>query len=119
MSTLNNKSKKYVKSCPFCNHLLLKGKILKKTQNWLILKSYKPIVDPHLIIIPFRHIRTLTELEENEEREYFTIMRYAFKFCKKDPMLFINGKKGQSVKHLHIHLFPNKYRPFEVETRLR
>jgi diadenosine tetraphosphate (Ap4A) HIT family hydrolase len=106
-------------SCPFCNRILLKGNVIQEGDKWFLIESYKPIISPHLILIPVRHIRTIAELHINEMKEYVIMLKFAFKKIKKDPIIYINGKKGQSVKHLHIHLFPNTFEPFEIENLFR
>ena len=82
-----------------------------------------PIVDPHVMIIPKRHIRGLIDLYPEEWEDFYSAHAYAYVQVKngstKEPFVFVNAPQDQSVKHLHIHVFPGVFGVHGVDKALR
>jgi len=97
--------------CPFCD---LKDKyFVKELSNTVLTTSLFPYIDGHLLIIPKRHIETLSEVtlrEWKEIKELFSCARKVLeeKLKIKDVnLLYREGENsGKSVGHLHFHVVP-------------
>jgi len=80
--------------------------------EWIAINDLHPSAPIHVLIIPKKHIASLDELEESDERLMGKLIIGAHKIAKK---LGLDGKGyrliancgehgGQMVPHLHIHL---------------
>ena len=63
-------------------------------------------------------MRIMSEVDKKEESAYFDCLRWVSKDTKHDLFSYINGKKSQEIKHLHIHLFRNFLKPFQIHELL-
>jgi ATP adenylyltransferase len=103
--------------CIFCDavrkrrdaeHLLL----YRGTYAFVVMNKF-PYNNGHLMILPKRHCHTLEELNEDEAKEIFELLKLSLRVIKKTlfPQGFnigINlGKAGGAGKdHLHFHVVP-------------
>lgn len=110
-------------NCPFCELHALQGQILHRGSLFYVMTNIKPLVDGHIMIIPFRHIREETKFNRPEWLEFRKIMRWANLYIKrkydKDVFSFVNAPSGQSVLHYHRHLLPNPFVAHGADTALR
>lgn len=99
--------------CVFCD---LKEKYLIAEKDGVVLTvALFPYIDGHLLIIPRRHIESLSQLNEREERALLSLGRKGIKLLKErlavENVWFLlregkGIKAGKTVKHLHFHLIP-------------
>ena len=110
-------------TCIFCTPEKIKHQFIHEMQYFYIVLSNEPVVEGHVLIIPFRHVRSETELSKDEHAEYFVATKWVEKWIKenykKDSFIFINAPSGQSVLHLHKHMMPNPFVAHGVDTALR
>jgi len=96
------------KNCPFCK----KDNLIKENKFTYIIKNINPYfgTKKHILVVPQRHIRTWDELNEDELKEFQSIIsEYLDKWYNLlwRQYLGFGHKNGGSVKHLHIHLIIN------------
>ncbi|MFH1247333.1 MAG: HIT family protein, partial [Candidatus Micrarchaeota archaeon] len=97
-------------NCPFCNHTLHLP-ALGASENFMIVPGKAPLVPGHTLIIPLEHRESALELEEPHFRELGGIIGKidaAMKRIKRPVSFSFNRGRiaGQSVAHMHIHVFP-------------
>ena len=101
------------KDCIFCK--IIKAEIPSEKyyedDDIVAIKDINPMAPVHALIIPKKHIKNLTEIEERDinllGKIQFVISKLARKLNIFDGfrVLNANGEKGgQSVLHMHYHL---------------
>ena len=124
--------------CIFCDidHSKIENTIIEETNYFYILPTLGSLVDGYVLIVTKRHINSMSELNEEELKEYENIIeKYKNLFNKiynKTPIIFEHGTpnqnsemKANSVTHAHSHIvninFKNekemlkKYNFFEIK----
>ena len=98
-------------SCLFCN--LDRQRILHQSVLAVVCPDSFPVSAGHCLVIPRRHVASLFEATEDEEREMLRLLGEARVSINKThaPAGFTIGinegpAAGQSIPHLHIHLIP-------------
>ncbi|MCE5315840.1 MAG: HIT family protein [Parachlamydia sp.] len=99
--------------CPFCRQELLEKQTAYENSHWRVLVDYAPRVSGHLLAIPKRHAVKAHELTAEEwsalsEVISKVVIVFQSVFQTRQYMLLEkNGRNaGQSVPHVHFHLFP-------------
>ena len=104
--------------CIFCK--IIKGEIpsskVYEDEEILAFNDINPAAPIHILVIPKKHITSLAEMEEGEEKVvskiYKVINLIAEKqgFKKQGYRVIVNCGKdgGQEVGHLHFHLLAGK-----------
>jgi diadenosine tetraphosphate (Ap4A) HIT family hydrolase len=97
--------------CPFCN--LPAEQILFKNSLVFAIFDKFPASPGHLLVIPFRHVASFWDLEEDELAAANAILKQCKSFIdeKFTPQGYnvgvnIGEHAGQTVMHVHIHLIP-------------
>ena len=100
--------------CIFCQIVAgkLPGEIIYQDEEVIAFRDINPQAPIHLIIIPKRHIPSLTHLSEGEAQLMGHMVNIANQLAKREGIfesgyrLVVNcGKEGgQVVPHLHLHL---------------
>lgn len=105
--------------CVFCK--IVEGKIpstkVYEDEEVLAFKDINPIAPIHILIIPKKHIKSLTELNDDK------LLSHIFKVIKEVAksqgveekgyrvITNIGEDGGQAVKHLHFHVIGGKKLP--------
>ena len=104
--------------CAFCTIVNKKDSvdnlILKRGEYCYIVLNKYPYSNGHLMVVPFRHIRDLEELEPKEYNEIFSFVQHSVSILKKRFMadgfnigFNIGETAGAGIaKHLHMHVVP-------------
>jgi len=123
------------RGCIFCkiarekkdkkNYVLFRGK-----WNYVLLNNY-PYNSGHLMVVPFKHVKNLEDLTDEELYEHFKIVRESVKNLKKvfKPEGFniginIGRVAGAGVEnHIHTHIVPRwsgdtNYMPVIADTKV-
>lgn len=116
---------KNLKGCPFCK--LEKEEILRSNKYANLIVARAPYTKNHLLIVPKRHIFSMTELKGEEKKYVEKLLFYSLKKLHKKyknvSVLFREGNKkevGKSINHLHIHLIPNlRIGPYDISLNKR
>ena len=111
-------------SCEYSDELFHKvypiteTSILYRTKNFYISIDGYPVCENHLLIVPFEHQLSFSNLNRNNSNELDGIINYIKKIYKCDNyVLFEHGNNrkegdkrtfGNSVVHAHIHVIPNQ-----------
>jgi histidine triad (HIT) family protein len=105
-------------SCVFCQIVkgTKPGDILFHDSRVMVFRDIQPQAPVHLLIIPKKHISSVTRLTEEDEDLLSHMMATAIEIAKREGLwgdgfrLVINSGKqgGQLVPHLHLHLLGGK-----------
>jgi diadenosine tetraphosphate (Ap4A) HIT family hydrolase len=102
---------KDIKGCPFCEPIT--NRIIIKNENCFITYNISPYSKHHLMVIPYRHIRSFIELNEIESKSIDELLRRSVKLLEylgydNYTILARNGDTvGNSVRHFHYHIAPS------------
>lgn len=102
----------YDPNCIFCKIANRKiGKLESETNSVAVFMDIQPKAKVHLLIAPKRHISSLNEVGENDQKILSELLPVAKLMAEKFGLK--NGHRivintgpdgGQSVSHLHLHL---------------
>ena len=109
--------RKKKKGCFFCKNLKekesKKNLILVQGESVFVVMNKYPYTNGHLMIVPKRHTVDLEQLDNNELKELFDLLKTSTRVLKSSlrPHGFNIGMNigkvgGAGEDHLHIHLVP-------------
>ena len=100
--------------CVFCK--IIKGEIpsekVYEDEDVIAFKDINPVTPIHILVIPKKHIASLTEMEDGDEKIVSKIYKVINEIAEKQGFkengyrVIVNCGKdgGQEVGHLHFHL---------------
>jgi diadenosine tetraphosphate (Ap4A) HIT family hydrolase len=98
-------------SCPFC--LLKDDDIVVKNKMCYACRDRYPVTEGHMLVIPFRHVRDLFGLTDDEWYATFALVDECRRLIESEyspdgyNIGFNVGRyAGQSVMHCHCHVIP-------------
>ena len=99
--------------CPFCD--IEHQYPLEKGKYFYVIAARAPYTKNHLLIIPKRHILSIQDLQQKEEKELWTLTDERTKKLETTheacTILLRNGAargiSGKSIDHLHLHIVPD------------
>jgi len=101
--------------CEFCDNLN-KKLILLESEWSLVLANYFPMSKGNLLVIPKRHIYSITELSDVEAADIIKVLSLAannlkFGFKPDGVSIFANEGEvsGQTIPHLHFHIIARTF----------
>lgn len=115
---VNGSGETIVESCPFCDQYAAeqdeKNFLLKRYQHCFVLLNLYPYTTGHLLVIPKRHVPSLTDLTHEEFVELMDIVVFCQRILKNEVRadgfnIGINQGRvaGAGVPaHLHVHVVP-------------
>ena len=95
--------------CPFCDR---PDRVIKSARSAYLTYSLAPYAPYHLLIVPKRHVESVSKLTAREFKDMVSLMRVAMRIYAKKHMtdysfLLRNGKNsGRSVSHVHMNVVP-------------
>jgi histidine triad (HIT) family protein len=108
-----------MKGCIFCSIVKkeIPASIVYEDDLSIGFKDINPQAPIHILIIPKKHLRTVTESTENDKELLGHLIYVANKIAKDLSIsdmgfrLVLNcgSKSGQMVWHIHIHLLGGRY----------
>ena len=111
-------------SCLFCQIASRQraGKIVYEDEQSVAFEDISPKAPVHILIIPRRHLATLVDAREDDDRLLGHLLLVATTIARKQGIaergfrlvLNCNSEGGQAVFHLHLHLLggrPLQWRP--------
>ena len=109
---IENKYKNgFSKKCIFCNPE--KQLIVSESKNCYVIANKYPYATGHLLVLPKRHINSITELTKKEREELFDLIDFSVIALKQvlKPHGYNIGSSvgkvaGESIHHLHFHVLP-------------
>lgn len=105
-----------LENCIFCKIASkeIKSRIVKETENFIVIKDANPVAPIHFLIISKRHYASVNDIDEGfNGGEVFKIINELAKEHKVDEKGFrvvinTNNNGGQTVMHLHIHFMAER-----------
>jgi histidine triad (HIT) family protein len=106
-----------VQNCIFCRIVLreIPSKIIRESEQVVVLQDIAPKAPIHFLIIPKKHIRDLSSCDSQDGSVLSEILMMAQTLSKEVPgaenfkLLVNNGHSaGQRVFHLHFHFLAGK-----------
>ncbi len=106
----------FMEECIFCK--IVKGEIpaykVYEDEKILVFMDIEPINPGHVLIIPKKHVKLITELDDDLVEEIFKVakkmdivIRNSEIKCEGINFLLADGvAAGQEVPHFHVHVFP-------------
>lgn len=101
-----------LENCPFCKNDIPNIAFME-SENFLVIYNHAPILPGHSLVIPKNHIESLLDLDENELFEFIQLStkaaKHILKVFKADSFNWTVQEKpaaGQTIPHLHLHIFP-------------
>jgi len=103
---------KYLKNlttCPFCNG---KNEAIIQSSKSFLTYALSPYHKHHLLVIPNRHVESLSELDESELEDIDMLQEKGLKILKKlgyesITLLVREGNAiNKSINHTHFHIIP-------------
>jgi histidine triad (HIT) family protein len=101
--------------CTFCQ--IAAGELVAQ-EVWrddlsLAFLDHRPLFPGHVLLIPSRHVETLTDLAPADVGPFFeTVRRLAGAVEQamqaQGTFIAINNRVSQSVPHLHVHIVPRR-----------
>ena len=98
--------------CIFCkiSRHQLKSEIIHENDKMVVFKDINPKAATHLLVVPKKHIISLSAVKGGDWKVVLEMMRTAEKIVKKlglagHKVVFNVGREGgQLVDHIHLHL---------------
>jgi len=107
-----------MEDCLFCKIInkQIKSEFVYEDDDLVCIKDIHPQAPIHLLIISKKHISTVLDISEEDEKLIGKIVRIATKISKQFNIdesgfrLIFNCKKdgGQTIYHIHLHLIGGK-----------
>ena len=106
-------------NCIFCkiNAGEIPGDFVYRDDDTFVIRDIAPRAPVHLLVIPTKHVETLTEIEPEDQSLVGSMFRAAEEAVKCESIadsgyrLIVNqGEEGgQEVPHLHMHVLGGKH----------
>ncbi len=100
--------------CLFCKIIRneIPSEMVYRNEKLVVFKDINPAAPVHLLIVPVKHIRSVNDLNDEDQTILSDLIFTAKKMAKKEKIhqsgykLFFNVEKGggQLIFHLHLHL---------------
>ena len=103
-------------SCVFCEIDSDTSGVLLERKGFYLTKDKFPVSPGHLLIIPRRHITSLSDLSETEWYDLRVVLEEACSLLKTGDNqitgfnvgINIGSDAGQTIPHLHVHVIPRR-----------
>jgi histidine triad (HIT) family protein len=100
--------------CIFCDVInkIIPSKVVFENEEIVAIEDINPQAPTHILVLPRKHIPTILDMTEEDEKLIGKIMRLAgdlamkYNIDKKGFRLVLNCNRdgGQTVFHVHLHL---------------
>ena len=105
-------------NCLFCRIIAgeIPGAIVHDGEHVVAFKDVNPQAPLHVLIVPRRHIRTLNDLQPEDDHLVGSMFRTAAMLAKEHgyadrgyrTVFNTNADAGQTVFHIHLHLLAGR-----------
>lgn len=112
-----------IKDCAYCKYLSgIAGqneKVLYRSKNFFVIPTLGQLITGYLLVIPFKHVMSNAELDDESIEEYETVLEdieFIIKLTYNVPNILVwengsgksgTGKAKDSVVHSHVHVAPS------------
>lgn len=100
--------------CLFCKIVNRKmpSEFLYENDQYVVFKDINPAAPVHLLLVPKKHIRSMNDIEEEDQKIIAGLFRIAKEMAREQGVnesgykLLFNVEKGggQVIFHIHLHL---------------
>src|SRR4051812_25297490 len=107
-----------MENCLFCRIIAgeISASLVHEGEHVVAFRDIKPEAPLHVLIVPRRHIRTLNDLQPEDDQLVGSMFRTAAMLAKKNgyadrgyrTVFNTNADAGQSVFHIHLHLLAGR-----------
>lgn len=101
--------------CPFCARIATGTEIIGASAGAAAFPDAFPVSEGHVLVVPRRHIARIEDLEPEEWREVFALVRVmCVELSARDGVDGVNvgvnsgTAAGQTVDHAHVHIIPRR-----------
>ena len=104
---------KTVTECPLCSGPKRVNEVILQSDKSFLTYALSPYHKHHLLVVPNRHVESLSELDESEMEDIDALQEKALEILKKlsytnISLLVREGNvENKSVSHTHFHIIPN------------
>lgn len=101
--------------CLFCRVVAgeVESTVIAESERWVAIRDINPQAPVHVLVIPREHIATTNDLTADDEPLVGQLVRAAAEIAAREGIaesgyrlvLNCNRGAGQSVFHVHMHLF--------------
>ncbi len=102
-------------SCLFCRIVSgdLEAAVVYKDEDSIVFLDHRPLFPGHCLVVPLRHVETLTDLPESSVGPFFERVQEIARAVEtameaEGTFVAMNNRVSQSVPHLHVHVVPRK-----------
>ncbi len=99
-------------TCPLCDIKNQKYRIIEENEHAIASIIKWPLKEGHTMIIPKRHVKQLSDLEDKELKSTINLMdKIKLKISRlysDSPAIHINSGANSTQEHVHIHVLPSK-----------
>lgn len=88
-------------------------KVVYRNDKFMVILNMFPFNPGHIMVVPLRHVESLSELTRDELNEFFwmgtktvRLVEVAFNPTGVNLGLNIGSAAGASIEHLHLHIVP-------------
>ncbi len=99
--------------CVFCSVVAgeAAGHVVFEDGTAVAFLDQRPLFPGHVLVVPRRHVETLTDLREQEVGPFFERVRRITVAVERGmsaagSFVAVNNRVSQSVPHLHVHVVP-------------
>jgi diadenosine tetraphosphate (Ap4A) HIT family hydrolase len=104
----------WMDSCPFCERIARHAQT-RSNHVAVAFEDQFPVSDGHMLIVPYRHVARLEDLEPPEWTELFALVHAVARDVAGQAGIdgvnvgFNSGTAaGQTVEHAHLHVIPRR-----------
>ncbi len=112
-------------NCLFCKIAKkeIESDMVFEDNDFFVIKDISPKAPIHLLVIPKKHIKSINELNENDNQFIGNLILFAKKvakdldFSEKGFKLLFNVGKGggQTIDHIHLHILSNNNQSLKIK----
>jgi histidine triad (HIT) family protein len=105
-------------NCLFCKIIAgdIPGAIVHEGEHVIAFRDINPQAPLHVLIVPRRHIRTINDLQPEDDQLVGSLFRTAAMLAKQHgyaergyrTVFNCNAEAGQTVFHIHLHLLAGR-----------
>ncbi len=100
-----------VEDCNLCREFTRGAHVVYKDNFCFCIVSKWPIKKGHIMVLPIRHLKDVSELSENEAKSMFSAIslfqRLFPKLYGKDAIVIQNPVERRTEVHIHYHILPS------------
>lgn len=98
-------------ACPFCSRIRDRTGLVAMGRSTVAFNDADPVSDGHVLVVPARHVKYVTELEPDEWTDLWAVVRAITAYAERESdgvnVGFNAGTAaGQTIAHAHVHVIP-------------